>query len=1040
VENKRKLIGLFSSALLIFTLAAIAISPPALASKGQVMITDVAGKPVDLWKTGDTLYITVIDPDENRDSDEVELIWREWLEDGLKGRLPAVKLIDPATGDEETSVGSLTLYETGPDTGEFRVSPGIRLRGLKAGEKPTPNNGVLEVWDNDTIWVYYRDPSDPTDIDVDQAKVSFTPAQIKITNIAGEEIPMFNVGDVIFVTLTDPDENTDPHTIQMIEDVVLENPRLMLAGEPKAQLRLTLVETGPDTGVFRNPDGIVLYDHLGPAPGEKALPVRDKDTIVVYYRSPAPVAPPPPPPVPMCATDPTGVLEFCREHPKKVAPGASFTVTVRLTNKGTVALQLPAFTDSLPAGFSPESKTDFATSLDPGASAEFTYTVTATTTPGSYTIEGKAKAVGISPFELSTPITVAAEAAGRSVASVIAQAVVTKTDGIEFTRITPDVVAPGETFTVTVRITNLTDATLELVAFKDTLPDDFTPASVTNFVQDLGPGETKEWSYRATAGMAPGVFTITGMARATGVEPIRLDSPVEVAAVPVVGPGLADPNDMSDFTLDMADIAEPNPSTVAFTDEAGREKAQFRIGEEFFITVRDVDANIDSDRVEKVYVDIVDVHAGREMGLELVETGTNTGVFRNTDYIKIVPVDSDIGQRELAGEDVPGYIAVYNRDHLYVRYQDWVDPSLDTFDIVFAVAEITDTEVFDGKGTVNIAFTSDLQEPVDRYKIGEDLFVQVTDPDQNESYDLVDTLEVVVKDLNTGDEEVITLEETGPNTGVFFSRAGLPLRRPVEGIKPGDGTLQVEDRDLIFAYYQDPSNPGDFALTKAEILPRPIVPLKTPSTTRFTDAQGRDVAYYVVGDTVYVTVDDRDENRTAGVPDVIDEGALWVENPRTGVKVTVKLVETGPDTGVFRSEPITTGEPGSGAMIEVQPSDTLRATYTDPDDPEDVSSDEVHIEAPVMEVEAFLNQPNPLVVTTMFKVVGVGIQKVHVWVYDLTGRLVYDSGEVAGASLTWDGTDMAGLPLANGVYLYIIEAIGREKRVTSSVMKLVITR
>jgi len=1039
VENKVKLIGF--CALLILALAVIAFSPQALASKGRVMITDVNGKPVDLWKTGDTLYITVIDPDENRDSDEVELIWREWLEDGLGGRLPAVKLVDPATGDEETSVGSLTLYETGPDTGEFRLSPGIPLRGLRTGEKAIPGNGVLEVWDNDTIWVYYRDPNDPTDIDADQAKVSFTPAEIKITNIAGEEVPLFNVGDVLFVTLTDPDENTNPHTIQVIEDVILENPRLMLAGEPKAQVKLTLVETGPDTGVFRNPDGILLYNHLGPAPREKALPVRDKDTIVVYYRSPAPVVPVPPPPPPKCATDPTGVLEFCREHPEKVPPGESFTVKVTLTNKGTVALQLPAFTDSLPAGFSPESETNFATSLDPGKSVSFTYTVTASTVLGDYTITGKAKAVGISPFELGTPITVAAAAGAaagngkKMVASVVvAQAVATKTDGIEFTRITPDVVAPGETFTVTVKITNLTDTTLKLVAFKDTLPDEFAPASVTNFIQNLGPGETKEWSYRATAGMVPGTYTITGKARATGVEPITLESRVEVAAVPVVGPGLADPNDMSDFTLDMADIAEPNPSTVAFTDEAGREKGQFRIGEEFFITVRDLDANIDSDRVEEVYVDIVDVHAGREMGLKLVETGTNTGVFRNTDYVKIVSVATDIGQRELAGEDVPGYIAVYNRDRLYVRYQDQVDPSLDVFDIVFAVAEITNTEVFDGVGTVNITFTSDLQEPVDRYKIGEDLFVQVIDPDQNESYDLVDTIEVTVKDLNTGDEEVITLEETGPNTGVFFNRAGLPLRRPIEGIVPGDGTLQVEDRDLIFAYYQDPSNPGDFALTKAEIAPRPIVP-PIPSTTRFTDAAGRDVAYYVVGDTVYVTVDDRDENRTAGVPDVIEEGALWVENLRTGAKVTVKLIETGPDTGVFRSEPITTGPPGSGAMLEVEPSDTLRATYTDPDDPEDVSSDEVHIEAPVMKIEAFLNFPNPLTMTTMFKVVGVGILKIHVWVYDLTGRLVFDSGEVTGSSLSWDGGDNA-----NGVYLYIIEAIGRERREVSPVMKLVIRR
>jgi putative hemolysin len=129
----------------------------------------------------------------------------------------------------------------------------------------------------------------------------------------------------------------------------------------------------------------------------------------------------------------------------------------------------------------------------------------------------------------------------------------------------------------------------------------------------------------------------------------------------------------------------------------------------------------------------------------------------------------------------------------------------------------------------------------------------------------------------------------------------------------------------------------------SNLAPTRGLPPPCMSRTRFTDSVGRDVAKYIVGDTVYVTVEDCDENRTPGVVDTV-KGALTVENPRT--KVMVDLVETEPDTGVFLSKPITIGELGSGAMLEVKEGDTLKATYKDPDDPRDVSTDEVYIYVP----------------------------------------------------------------------------------------------
>ena len=1045
MENRVKLIGF--STLLIIALAVIAFSPQALASKGQVLFTDVNGQPIKGWRTGEMLFITVIDPDENRDSDEVELIQGTFT-DQLGNIVPLVQLIDPNTGDEESTNGGFVMQEIGVNSGTFRNFPGLYIAPLKDGAVATPNNGILEVKDNDTIYVFYTDPSDPSDIDADLAKIGFTYAVIKITDRAGTEVNLWNVGNDIFVTVWDDDENRNPTGVETIEGVTLMNPRT------GASEILTLVETGPNTGIFRNVDGVLLKDDLGTTPQSSKdliLEVLDKDTIVAFYRAPmGGVVPPPPPVAEDCATDATGKLQFCRAlSAKTVAPGASFTVTVKLTNKSGAKLELPAFSDKLPSGFTPEAKTDFATSLDAGKTATFTYTATASSTPGTYTITGTAKAVGVTAFTVSSTIQVGTAAAGLSTAAVVAQGTATVSDGIEFTRTVPDSVAPGATFFVTVKITNKTAATLDLVAYKDTLPKGFTPASVSNFQQDLAPGATKEWTYKATASMVAGDFTITGKARSTGMNPVQLDSAIKVVTGPIVGPGIADPNDPSDFALDVAKVAEPNPSTVTFTDENGVAKSEFSIVEDVYVTVRDDDENVDSDLAETVYINIYNPNGGRELHVPLIETGLNTGVFRNRDGIRLIGAETELGRQDMQ-DDLRGFIAAHNRDAFYVEYADKEQRTYDPFDSDYAVARVKSCDVFtanaggpscDGPqgepaGVSKVWFTSETWTPINKVKKGQELFVKIEECDQSEYSELADSFSVTLYDRNTGDKETMIMVETGPNTHIFHGQ-GITMWRPEGGMTQamvGDGVLQIEDRDTIFVYYHDRNNPTDFGLAKAELAPRPIGPGPTPSRTRFTDSQGRDMAKFVVGDTIYVTVEDGDEDRTAGVVDTI-KGALTVENPRTGAKLVVDLVETGPDTGVFLSQPITSGPEGSGAMMIVEPGDTLKATYKDPDDPTDSSYDDVFIESAELKVEGYLNMPNPLTVRTMFKIVGVGVQKIHVWVFDLAGRMVYDSGEVAGATLSWNGGECA-----NGVYLYIIQAVGKNKSETSKVMKLVIRR
>jgi len=74
-----------------------------------------------------------------------------------------------------------------------------------------------------------------------------------------------------------------------------------------------------------------------------------------------------------------------------------------------------------------------------------------------------------------------------------------------------------------------------------------------------------------------------------------------------------------------------------------------------------------------------------------------------------------------------------------------------------------------------------------------------------------------------------------------------------------------------------------------------------------------------------------------------------------------------------------------------------------------------------------------------FRVEGLGIEGIRVGIYDLSGRKVFDSGEVSGSTFRWHAVDELGRPLASGVYLYIMLVRGSSGEVLrSGLQKLVI--
>lgn len=96
--------------------------------------------------------------------------------------------------------------------------------------------------------------------------------------------------------------------------------------------------------------------------------------------------------------------------------------------------------------------------------------------------------------------------------------------------------------------------------------------------------------------------------------------------------------------------------------------------------------------------------------------------------------------------------------------------------------------------------------PVFFYVQNDIIYVQVVDNDQNLSAVALDTVEAEVRNLNNGDRETITLNETAVNSGVF--EGSVPSSTTI-GAGLEDGTVKAAIGHTIEATYTDPVYPSD---------------------------------------------------------------------------------------------------------------------------------------------------------------------------------------------------------------------------------------
>ena len=248
----------------------------------------------------------------------------------------------------------------------------------------------------------------------------------------------------------------------------------------------------------------------------------------------------------------------------------------------------------------------------------------------------------------------------------------------------------------------------------------------------------------------------------------------------------------------------------------------------------------------------------------------------------------------------------------------------------------------------------------------------------------------------------VDLLETAIASGDFVSVICIDLVSVYSTCVP---TLDVLPGDTIVAFYQDPSNHSDSAMISIKVGVGGSTSVEgQESTTTFVDEAGVAVTSYTDIDLVYVKVIDPTHAGDSVIADAVEiDGMTYDLEPLAGAN-TDTFITAGLDLGLAAGDSVT-------------------ATYTDPEDSTDTSSDTITIIASELDVDSFYAGPNPCDGECTFGYHGSGVASVmSVVIYDLSGHKVWSSEQANVTEIVWNGTNASGAALANGGYIYVIMA------------------
>jgi len=331
-------------------------------------------------------------------------------------------------------------------------------------------------------------------------------------------------------------------------------------------------------------------------------------------------------------------------------------------------------------------------------------------------------------------------------------------------------------------------------------------------------------------------------------------------------------------------------SATRLLDGYGNPATSFALGETIFIRVVAPLRN-DPNYIEDVYIQ---VEAGSDqLSVDLRETGVDTGVFEGS--VATSGGSPVLGNNVL--EAAPGQT-------VQATFADFDNP---TSSQASATLTASGVELIDARGN-----------PATFYLESSRAYVRVRDFAANLNPSARDTATVQMTADLSGDQETVTLQETGTSTGIF--EGSIPLRRG-PGV-PGNGSLETTASsgapyrfDTIHATHADGTGNSTDAVDTIG------------SLTFFLDGYGNEVTSYPEGARVYLRVEDHNFND----PSRLDTVTATVQSPGSGDADTVTLVETGRDTAVFEgSIPTRTSASGAGdGILTVQAGQTILAQHVD---------------------------------------------------------------------------------------------------------------
>ncbi|MCK4532210.1 right-handed parallel beta-helix repeat-containing protein [bacterium] len=101
----------------------------------------------------------------------------------------------------------------------------------------------------------------------------------------------------------------------------------------------------------------------------------------------------------------------------------------------------------------------------------------------------------------------------------------------------------------------------------------------------------------------------------------------------------------------------------------------------------------------------------------------------------------------------------------------------------------------------------------------DEIFVTVNDNDENLHNGSQQQVSVTISNSSTGDEEVLTLVETGNDTGIFRNTVGLPVKLNSTATK-GNYELEALGTEIVNVTYVDANDPGDVSNDTVRIYPK----------------------------------------------------------------------------------------------------------------------------------------------------------------------------------------------------------------------------